>query len=60
MPVRLKDRIDDGDYDNADDGNDDDDEFDDDDGDDDDNDAAAADDDDVTCARLSDSIVGTY
>ena len=60
MPVRLKDRIDDGDYDNADDGNnDDDDEFDDD-GDDDDNDAAAADDDDVTCARLSDSIVGTY
>ena len=59
MPVRLNDRIDDGDYDNADDGNNDDDEFDDD-GDDDDNDAAAADDDDVTCARLSDSIVGTY
>ena len=54
MPVRLKDRIDDGDYDNADDGNNDDD------GDDEDNDAAAADDDDVTCARLSDSIVGTY
>ena len=59
MPVRLKDRIDDGDYDNADDGNNDDD--DDDDEFDDDNDAAAAaDDNDVTCARLSDSIVGTY